>query len=204
MTSHSLHYQNVTDHGLADLEEKAENTLWRLRDKLGGSLYLSFTTAAAAPEAGMSRMGPRLSQSLPGLNGSLLPPPNGREETRDAPLATRQYFKSKKLAGSSYLWPGLVSILAISATLLVTLSILHWNYVENYQRKTSKKLTILNHWGKHKPVQADLDKLYVGEFVNEENRALPGDSATELSKSFGGQEDADSGAEQQTQDLRDI
>ena len=36
--------------------------------------------------------------------------------------------------------------------------------------QTSKKLTILNHWGKHKPVQADLDKLYVGEFVNEENR----------------------------------
>ena len=27
----------------------------------------------------------------------------------------------------------------------------------------SKKQTILNHWGKHKPVQTDLDKLYTGE-----------------------------------------
>ena len=25
----------------------------------------------------------------------------------------------------------------------------------------SKKHTILNHWGKQKPVQADLDKLYI-------------------------------------------
>ena len=64
---------------------------------------------------------------------------------------------------TSYICPVLVSLLAISATLAITISILNWNYLENNQRKLSKKQTILNHWGKHKPVQADLDKLYVGE-----------------------------------------
>ena len=53
--------------------------------------------------------------------------------------------------------------LAISGTLVVTLAILHWNYVEHKERKMAKKHTILNHWGKQKPVQADLDKLYVEE-----------------------------------------
>ena len=64
---------------------------------------------------------------------------------------------------SSYICPALVSLLVISTTLAITLAILHWNYVENTQRKMSKKQTILNHWGKHKPTQADLDKLYLGE-----------------------------------------
>ena len=59
--------------------------------------------------------------------------------------------------------PVLVSVLAISATLFVTLSILHWNYVENNQRKVSKKMIILNHWGKQKPVESDLKKLYAEE-----------------------------------------
>ena len=43
----------------------------------------------------------------------------------------------------------------------MTLSILHWNYVENNQRKISKKMIILNHWGKEKPLESDLEKLYV-------------------------------------------
>ena len=47
---------------------------------------------------------------------------------------------------SRYVCPVLVSVLAISATLIVTMSILHWNYVENNQRKISKKMIILNHW----------------------------------------------------------
>ena len=64
---------------------------------------------------------------------------------------------------SSYICPVLVSLLVISTTLAITLVILHLNYVENAQRKMSKKDTILNHWGKHKPTQADLDKLYIGE-----------------------------------------
>jgi hypothetical protein len=64
----------------------------------------------------------------------------------------------------------MVSLLVISATLAITLSILHWNYVENNQRKMSKKQTILNHWGKHKPIQTDLDKLYTGEL--EEGRKV--------------------------------
>ena len=67
---------------------------------------------------------------------------------------------------SSYVCPVLVSVLAISATLLVTMSILHWNYVENNKRKTSKKMIILNHWGKQKPVESDLEKLYVEELID--------------------------------------
>ena len=67
---------------------------------------------------------------------------------------------------SSYVCPVLVSVLAISATLLVTMSILHWNYVENNKRKTSKKMIILNHWGKQKPVESDLEKLYVEELLD--------------------------------------
>ena len=47
---------------------------------------------------------------------------------------------------AAYICPVLVSFLVISATLVVTLSILHWNYVENNQRKISKKMIILNHW----------------------------------------------------------
>ena len=62
---------------------------------------------------------------------------------------------------SAYICPVLVSFLAISTTLVVTLSILHWNYVENNQRKVSKKMIILNHWGKGKPVESDLEKLYL-------------------------------------------
>ena len=58
-------------------------------------------------------------------------------------------------------------LLASSATLVITLAILHWNYVENNQRKMDKKHTILNHWGKQKPVQADLDKLYIEEPILE-------------------------------------
>ena len=63
----------------------------------------------------------------------------------------------------------LVSVLAISATLVVTLTILHWNYVENNQRKVSKKMIILNHWGKGKPVESDLEKLYIEELLERES-----------------------------------
>ena len=61
----------------------------------------------------------------------------------------------------------MVVLLATSGTLAITLVILHWNYVENNQRKMDKKHTILNHWGKQKPVQADLDKLYLEEPILE-------------------------------------
>ena len=67
---------------------------------------------------------------------------------------------------SSYVCPVLVSVLAISATLVVTMAILHWNYVENNKRKVSKKMIILNHWGKQKPVESDLEKLYVEELLD--------------------------------------
>ena len=66
----------------------------------------------------------------------------------------------------------MVSLLAISTTLVITLAILHWNYAENAHRKLSKKQTILNHWGKHKPTQEDLDKLYLGEVEEVEKKRL--------------------------------
>ena len=68
--------------------------------------------------------------------------------------------------------PMMVSVLAISTTLIVTLSILHWNYVENTQRKLGKKMIILNHWGKGKPVESDLEKLYVEELADRAERYL--------------------------------
>ena len=46
------------------------------------------------------------------------------------------------------------------------MAILHWNYVENNKRKVSKKMIILNHWGKQKPVESDLEKLYVEELLD--------------------------------------
>ena len=52
-------------------------------------------------------------------------------------------------------------MLVILTTLAITLCILNMNYVEDTQRKKTKKHTILNHWGKHKPNQHDLDKLKI-------------------------------------------
>ena len=75
-------------------------------------------------------------------------------------------FSSSIRFMSSYVCPVLVSVLAISATLVVTMAILHWNYVENNKRKVSKKMIILNHWGKQKPVESDLEKLYVEELLD--------------------------------------
>ena len=59
--------------------------------------------------------------------------------------------------------PVLVSLIAICTTLAITLAILHWNYVENAHRKMTKKQTILNHWGKHKPTKEDIENLFTGE-----------------------------------------
>ena len=61
------------------------------------------------------------------------------------------------------IWPILVSLVAICTTLAITLAILHWNYVENAHRKMTKKQTILNHWGKHKPTKEDIENLFIGE-----------------------------------------
>ena len=49
--------------------------------------------------------------------------------------------------------PALVSFLAISTTLLVTASVLFWNYSETRQRRLTKKQSlILDHWGKKGPL----------------------------------------------------
>ena len=49
--------------------------------------------------------------------------------------------------------PLLVSVLAVAATLLVTMSVLFWNYSETRQRRMTKKQSIiLDHWGKRSPL----------------------------------------------------
>ena len=58
-----------------------------------------------------------------------------------------------------------MAFLATSAILAITVAILSWNYMEHRDRKMSKKNMILNHWGKRKPVQSDLDKLYPEEKI---------------------------------------
>ena len=44
----------------------------------------------------------------------------------------------------------------------------------------SKKHMILNHWGKRKPVQADLDKLYLEEEIVEEHGPNLGEISEKL------------------------
>jgi hypothetical protein len=56
-----------------------------------------------------------------------------------------------------------ISLLIISAIITVTLSTLHWNYVQNIQRKMTKKHPFLDHWGKHKPFHYELDRLDIGD-----------------------------------------
>ena len=56
--------------------------------------------------------------------------------------------------------PALVSFFAVATTLLVTSSILFWNYSETRQRRLTKKQgLILDHWGKKGPL---LDKEDLG------------------------------------------
>ena len=59
----------------------------------------------------------------------------------------------------------LVSALAIVATLVVTMSVLFWNYSETRQRRLTKKQSIiLDHWGKKSPLleKEDLEDLLEG------------------------------------------
>ena len=61
--------------------------------------------------------------------------------------------------------PLLVSVLAVAATLLVTMSVLFWNYSETRQRRMTKKQSIiLDHWGKRSPLlqQDELENLLEG------------------------------------------
>jgi len=178
VSSHSLQFQNVTDHAEPQMENKAESNLWHLREnQLGGSLYLNIMGGGPGLEQDMEGCdvfnSQRLSQSLPRLNGSIPQTTemvnwkswnkNGRPRYR-----TNKSHLTADLI-SAYICPVLVSFLAISTTLVVTLSILHWNYVENNQRKISKKMIILNHWGKGKPVEADLEKIYLEDLEDLES-----------------------------------
>ena len=61
--------------------------------------------------------------------------------------------------------PMLVSFIAVLATLLVTMSVLFWNYSETKQRRMTKKQSIiLDHWGKKSPLleKKDLENLLEG------------------------------------------
>jgi len=192
----------VTDYSHHVAEKKIESNLWQLREQLGGSLYLSISGGGGGGgEAGVDDNwvphpgwpSHRLSQSLPGLNGSIPQPLDPRLGLSGNWLGG--YHDKSKPSKSSYLTanfistnvcPVLVSVLAISATLFVTLSILHWNYVENKQRKISKKMIILNHWGKQKPVESDLKKLYADEMPDENSRKLHGEKTSSESKELDG------------------
>ena len=55
--------------------------------------------------------------------------------------------------------PALVSFFAVATTLMVTASILFWNYSETRHRRLTKKPNlILDHWGKKGPLM-DKDQL---------------------------------------------
>ena len=62
-------------------------------------------------------------------------------------------------ASFSNIFPTAMSVFVILVTLMITLSILNMNYQENRQRSLSRKQPILNHWGKDKPSEEDLNKL---------------------------------------------
>ena len=58
-----------------------------------------------------------------------------------------------------------VSVVAVVTTLMVTVSVLFWNYSETRQRRLTKKQSvILDHWGKESPLldQQDLRDLLHG------------------------------------------
>ena len=59
----------------------------------------------------------------------------------------------------------LVSVVAVAVTLMVTVSVLFWNYSETRTRRLTKKQSvILDHWGKESPLlnQEDLKDLLHG------------------------------------------
>jgi len=162
VSAQSLQFQNVTDPINTKLEKsQTETDLWQFRNQISCSLHPSL------PPKFNSHL---LSHSLPMLNGSLS---HGQVNWACHPHFGQEIKSVKKKNFlSSCICPFIISLLAISATLAITLSILHFNYLENSQRKMSKKHPILNHWGKQKPVQADLDKLYQGDQEGGEKKLI--------------------------------
>ena len=74
-----------------------------------------------------------------------------------------------------------VSVVAVVVTLMVTLSVLFWNYSETRTRRLTKKQSvILDHWGKQSPLldQEDLKDLLHGGITYYGETALR--SETEL------------------------
>ncbi|XP_023338189.1 uncharacterized protein LOC111708917 [Eurytemora carolleeae] len=85
--------------------------------------------------------------------------------------ATRR--KTDKKYWKRYIGPALASIFAVSATLMVTSSVLLWNYTETVQRRNTKKQSlILDHWGKGGPLTVDSSILEQGEIVEGEKDLL--------------------------------
>merc|ERR1719319_388081 len=74
------------------------------------------------------------------------------------PILTGKQSKSCFLRG--YYLPFLVSIMAIIFTLVLTFSVLFWNYSETEHRKMTKKQgLVLDHWGRKAPSVIDPDLL---------------------------------------------
>ena len=77
----------------------------------------------------------------------------------------------------------LVSVVAVAVTLMVTVSVLFWNYSETRTRRLTKKQSvILDHWGKESPLlnQEDLKDLLHGGITYYGETAL----RSELSRKF--------------------
>ena len=80
--------------------------------------------------------------------------------------------------------PLLVSVLAVAATLLVTMSVLFWNYSETRQRRMTKKQSIiLDHWGKHNPTMTDMERIKSLQ-VESLNLSLPDLDINQIYKVF--------------------
>ena len=71
-----------------------------------------------------------------------------------------------------------VSLVAVVVTLMVTVSVLFWNYSETRTRRLTKKQSvILDHWGKQSPLldQEDLKDLLHGGITYYGETALRSD-----------------------------
>ena len=61
------------------------------------------------------------------------------------------------------------SVVAVLAILVLTFSVLFWNYTETTQRRLTKKQgVVLDHWGKTAPSDIDREILLYGGIVQGE------------------------------------
>jgi len=82
-------------------------------------------------------------------------------------------YKRNRNSLTRYICPAIASIFAVSATIVVTSSVLFWNYSETVQRRMTKKQSlILDHWGKSGPLVVDPAMLEALGNVADEDQIL--------------------------------